>query len=84
MEAKVALVTGSARGIGRAIAIGLAKEGVRVVVNYQSKQAAAEDVARAITSIGGEAMIVKADVAHDAEVKSMVDQVVDRLSLIHI
>ncbi|MCK9364344.1 MAG: 3-oxoacyl-ACP reductase FabG [Syntrophales bacterium] len=84
MEAKVALVTGSARGIGRAIAIGLAKEGVRVVVNYQSKQAAAEDVARAITSIGGEAMIVKADVAHDAEVKSMVDQVVDRWGSIDI
>jgi 3-oxoacyl-[acyl-carrier protein] reductase len=84
METKVALVTGSARGIGRAIAIGLAKESIRVVVNYQSRQDAAEDVAREITSAGGEAMVVKADVAHDAEVKSMVDQAMDKWGSVDI
>jgi 3-oxoacyl-[acyl-carrier protein] reductase len=84
MGTKVALVTGSARGIGKAIAIGLAKEGVRVVVNYQSRQDAAEDVAREIRSFGGEALIAKADVARDVEVKAMVDQVVDKWGSIDV
>jgi len=75
MDKKVALVTGSARGIGRAIAIGLAGEGVRVVVNYQSRQDAAEEVVREITSGGGEAIICKANVGSDDEVTSLVDEV---------
>jgi 3-oxoacyl-[acyl-carrier protein] reductase len=84
MEEKVALVTGSARGIGRAIALGLAKEGVRVVVNYQSRRDAAEEVAREIIGAGGKALVVRADVANDAEVKSMVDQVVEKWGTINI
>jgi 3-oxoacyl-[acyl-carrier protein] reductase len=84
METKVALVTGSARGIGRAIAIGLAKEGARVVVNYHSRPDAAEEVTRAIAGTGGEAIVVKADVADDTEVKSMVDQVMDKWGSIDI
>jgi NAD(P)-dependent dehydrogenase (short-subunit alcohol dehydrogenase family) len=84
MEEKVALVTGSARGIGRAIALSLAKEGVRVVVNYQSRRDAAEEVAREIIGAGGKALVVRADVANDAEVKSMVDQVVEKWGTINI
>lgn len=84
MEKKVAFVTGSSRGIGRAIAIGLAKEGVSVVVNYRSRQDAAEEVAREITGIGGEAIIAKADVANDDEVKSMVDDVINKWGSIDI
>ena len=84
MEKKVALVTGSARGIGRAIAIGLAREGVRVVVNCRSRQDAAEAVAREIEGAGGEALVVKADVANDGEVKSMVDRVRDTWGSIDI
>ena len=80
----VALVTGASRGIGRAIAIGLAKEGVSVAVNYQSRRDAAEEVAREITGAGGKAIVVKADVANDAEVKSMVDQVVEKWGTIDI
>jgi len=80
----VALVTGASRGIGRAIAIGLAKEGVSVAVNYQSRRDAAEEVAREITGAGGKAIVVKADVANDAEVKSMVDQVVGKWGTIDI
>ena len=68
MEKKIALVTGSARGIGRAIAIGLAKEGARLVINYQSRQDAAEEAAHEITGARGEAIVVKADVGSDAEV----------------
>lgn len=78
MEKKVALVTGSARGIGRAIAIGLGKEGVSVVVNYRSRPDAAAEVAREIMEAGGDAVVVKADVANDSEVKAMVDQAVEK------
>jgi 3-oxoacyl-[acyl-carrier protein] reductase len=84
MEKKVALVTGSGRGIGRAIAMGLAKEGARVVVNYHSRQDAAEEVAREIIGTGGEVIIAKADVTNDAEVKSMVNQVVETWGTINI
>jgi 3-oxoacyl-[acyl-carrier protein] reductase len=84
MDKKVALVTGSARGIGRAIAIGLAKEGVSVVINYQSRRDAAEEVAREIIGNGGKAIVVKANVANDGEVRSMVDQVVEKWGTIDI
>ena len=84
MEEKIALVTGSSRGIGRAIALGLAKEGVRVVVHYQSRRDAAEEVARAIIRAGGSAIVMKADVANDAEVKSMVDQVAGKWGTVDI
>lgn len=80
----VGLVTGASRGIGRAIAIGLAKQGVSVAVNYQSRQDAAEEVVREILRAGGKAIGVKADVSKDAEVKSMVDQVVEKWGTINI
>ncbi len=78
MENKVAVVTGSARGIGRAIATGLGKEGVSVVVNYRSRPDAAAEVAKEIVDAGGNAVVVKADVANDGEVKAMVDHVVKK------
>jgi 3-oxoacyl-[acyl-carrier protein] reductase len=84
MEKKVALVTGSARGIGRAIALNLAKDGVRLVVNYRSRQDAAEEVAREIAEAGGEAIVMKADVGSDGDVKSMVDHVVERWGAVDI
>ncbi len=84
MERKVALVTGSARGIGKAIAIGLAKEGVLVVVNYRTRQDAAEEVVREIRDAGQEAIVVKADVADDSEVKNMVDYVINKWGTVDI
>lgn len=84
MEKKVALVTGSGRGIGRAIVLGLSKKGLRVVVNYHSRRDAAEEVAHEINETGGEAIVVKADVANDTEVKSMVDRVVEKWGTIDI
>ena len=80
----VALVTGASRGIGRAIAIGLAKEGVSVAVNYQSRYDAAEEVAREIARAGGRAIVVKADVANDTEVKSMVGLIIEKWGTIDI
>jgi 3-oxoacyl-[acyl-carrier protein] reductase len=81
---KVALVTGAARGIGRAIAIDLAKEGAKVIVNYRSRPDAAEEVVRVIQGMGGEAISIKADVASDTEVRSMVDLALERMGGIDI
>jgi 3-oxoacyl-[acyl-carrier protein] reductase len=72
---KVALVTGAARGIGRAIAIGLAAEGASVVINYQSRHDAAQEVMGIIQAAGGESMAYSADVTKDDAVKSMVDEI---------
>jgi 3-oxoacyl-[acyl-carrier protein] reductase len=60
---KVAVVTGSSRGIGRAIALRLAAGGAKVVVNYRGNESAAGSVVQAITSDGGEAIAVQADVS---------------------
>ena len=83
-QKKVALVTGAARGIGRAIAIDLAKEGADVIVNYRSRPDAAEEVVKVIKEMGRESISVKADVANEYEVKSMVDQAIGRFGGIDI
>ena len=69
---RVALVTGSSRGIGRAIAEDLAREGWSVCVNYIQHQQAAEDAVRAIRDAGGRAIAVQADVADGGAVTEMV------------
>ncbi len=62
LDGKRAIVTGASRGIGRAIALELARQGARVVVNFASNAAAAEEVVAAIAAMGGEALAVGADV----------------------
>ena len=59
---KVALVTGASRGIGRACALRLAKDGMAVVVNYSSSEAAANEVVEQIKAEGGEAIAVRAPI----------------------
>ncbi len=68
---KVAVVTGASRGIGRACALRLAEDGMAVVVNYASNEAAANAVVEAIKAKGGEAIAVRADVSKPDEVKEM-------------
>lgn len=65
---KVAVVTGASKGIGAAIAKHLAAEGAAVVVNYSSSKAGADKVVAAITSAGGKAVAVQADVAKQADI----------------
>jgi 3-oxoacyl-[acyl-carrier protein] reductase len=70
---RVAIVTGSGRGIGRAIALRLAADGASVVINYRSDAEAAEQVAATIEAAGGRATVVKADVADPAQLRSLFD-----------
>lgn len=75
LKGKIALVTGSVSGIGKAIALGLAREGVGIAVN-DVNQGNAENAASEIRETGSHAMVVLASVADEAEVNRMVDQVV--------
>ncbi len=68
----VAIVTGAGRGIGRAIAVRLARDGAKVVVNYSKSADSAEAVVREIAEFGGQAIAVKANVAVAADVEAMV------------
>jgi 3-oxoacyl-[acyl-carrier protein] reductase len=71
LAGKVAVVTGASKGIGAAIAQGLAGEGAAVVVNYASSKAGAERVVAEITAQGGKAVAVQADVSKPAEVERL-------------
>ena len=72
---KVALVTGASKGIGRACAIRLAKDGYAVVINYSRSDEQAEEVKRIITENGGAASVYKADVSDPEQVKKMMRDV---------
>ena len=76
LEGKVAVVTGASRGIGRAIALKLADEGAKVVVNYSGSQAKAEEVVARIQENGGEAIAVQASVSQTEEVTALIDTAV--------
>jgi len=69
---KKALVTGSSRGVGRAVALALAREGADLVVNYSSSAAAAEEVVAQIKALGRRAVAVKADLAREDGARSLV------------
>ena len=79
LEGKVALVTGAQQGIGRAIAVALARDGADVGVNFLDDASAAEGVAGEIRGLGRRAITVQGDVSQAASVESMVKTVVDAL-----
>nr|WP_288454839.1 SDR family oxidoreductase [uncultured Pseudomonas sp.] len=76
---KVMLITGASRGIGAATARLAAGQGYRVVINYQRNREAADALVEAITTTGGEALAVQADVADEAQVRRLFTEVDARL-----
>ena len=84
LEGQVAIVTGASRGIGRAIAIALAAEGAKVVVNYASSVSAAEAVVAEITDKGGEAIAIHADVSHEVQVDNLIKSAIEKWGRVDI
>jgi 3-oxoacyl-[acyl-carrier protein] reductase len=84
LDGKVALVTGSARGIGAAIAERLAEDGAAVAVNYSKSEKEARAVAARITERGGRAVVIQADVAAPGAVKVLVEETVRALGRLDI
>ncbi len=81
---QVALVTGASRGLGRAIARGLAREGVAVCANYVANTAEAESLAHEIHGAGGRCVAVRADIGDPAQVDELVAKAVDALGPVSI
>jgi len=88
LAGKVALITGSSSGIGKAVAIHYAKEGAAVVVNYPTgfddQKKSAEEIVKGIQASGGKAIAVAADVSDQEEVKLMVEETVAEFGRIDI
>ncbi len=84
LEGKVALITGAAVGIGRAIAVAYAREGAKVVVNYSKSRQEAETTAGMVRQAGGEPLLIQADVSQDRQVKAMVAEALDRFGRIDV
>ncbi len=81
---RVALVTGGSRGIGRACALELGRQGARVLVNYHRDAQAAEQTAQAIQASGGQAATYQADVGEYAQAEGLVKAAVERFGELHI
>ena len=74
LDGKVALVTGASGGIGRQIAVALAQSGARIVAHYSSRRESAEQTAAAVREVGGDAVIVQADLSHSEGVGQLFQQ----------
>jgi len=84
LKQKIAIVTGSATGIGQAIATAFAAEGASVVVDYVGQGSAADETLKKIGDLGGQAIAVDADVSDPAQVQNLVEQTVGRFGRLDI
>ena len=84
LSGKCAIVTGSAVGVGRATALGLAKRGANVVVNYSRSEEEARGTVAQVEALGASALLVRADVSNDAEVRSMIAAAADAFGGVHV
>ncbi|BAC92144.1 SDR family oxidoreductase [Gloeobacter violaceus] len=84
LQGKVAIVTGASRGIGRAIAEGLASKGASVVVNYAGSKDKAREVVQTIEAAGGQAIAVQADVSRVEQIDALFDETFARFGRLDI
>ena len=84
LDGKVAIITGSSRGIGKAAALALAAQGGKIVVNYARSSGAADEVVAAIVEKGGEAIALQADVSQSDQVDAMVKATMEKFGRIDV
>ncbi|MEZ5854408.1 MAG: SDR family NAD(P)-dependent oxidoreductase [Hyphomicrobiaceae bacterium] len=84
LKGQAALVTGAQQGIGRAVAVALAKAGADVAINWLDDQGAAEQVAGEVRALGSKAVLVKGSVASSAEARGMVDEAAAQLGVLRV
>ncbi|MDB9307527.1 3-oxoacyl-[acyl-carrier-protein] reductase [Aphanizomenon sp. CS-733/32] len=84
LKDQVAIVTGASRGIGRAIAIQLASQGAKVVVNYASFSTAADEVVAEIAAAGGEAIALQADVSQENQVDTLIKTTLEKFQRVDV
>ena len=77
-EKKVALITGGATGIGRSVALGLARMGINVAINYSRSENDAVNTVAELKATGVDAVAIKADVSVDADARTLVSSTIDR------
>lgn len=83
-EGKLALVTGASRGIGKATAMKLANEGANIAVHYVNAAVQADDVCKQICALGGDAIVVQADIADRESVNRMIGEITEDLGAIDL
>ena len=84
IEGQIAIVTGASRGIGKAIAISLAKEGAEVIINYSSSLENANKVVSEIKAFGGKAYALQADISNENSVNELIKTVLDKHNKIDV
>ncbi|MCA9210048.1 MAG: 3-oxoacyl-ACP reductase FabG, partial [Planctomycetales bacterium] len=84
VDGRTALVTGGSRGIGKAVAVELAREGARVAINFSSNEAKAQEVVDEIAGFGGTCILAKANLADPKEARAMVAKVAEEFTHLDI